>query len=97
MESAPQPSSTPVKLWKRLGIYYPDEDAPLEIVDLHRPPRRCRREWTRLEIVDAPPPREAAMSAYVEEEERFFVFGGLGESRMNDLWELRATESSPRE
>lgn len=46
-------------------------------------------EWTRLEIADAPPPREAAMGAYVADEERFLVFGGIGEGRRADLWELR--------
>jgi hypothetical protein len=47
------------------------------------------RVWTQLQIPDPPPPREAAMSALVEDEERLLVFGGRGDARLNDLWELR--------
>ena len=56
----------------------------------------AQREWTRLEIPDPPPPREAAMSALVEGEGIFLVFGGRGDARLNDLWELRraATEGN---
>jgi len=53
-------------------------------------------EWTLLNLPGAPPARDSAMGAWVEEDGRFIVFGGVGESRMSDVWELRRTDAQPR-
>jgi uncharacterized protein (TIGR03437 family) len=43
----------------------------------------------QLQIANPPPPRNAAMSVYIESEDRFIVFGGTGNGgNLNDLWEL---------
>jgi hypothetical protein len=45
--------------------------------------------WSQLEIEGAPSPRNGMMSAYVEEEGRFFIFGGTsGGGLFNEIWEL---------
>ncbi len=47
------------------------------------------RQWTRLEIPNPPSARNAMMGAYFAEEDRFFIFGGTGNSgNLNDVWEL---------
>jgi len=48
----------------------------------------ARGEWSLLAVTERPPERDSAMTAYVEAEERFLVFGGNGARRMNDVWEL---------
>jgi hypothetical protein len=55
----------------------------------------ARAEWSLLSVAERPPERDSALTAYVEAEERFLVFGGNGARRLNDLWELRR-EAVPR-
>lgn len=51
--------------------------------------------WTRQQTLGAPRARSAAMSAYVEDENRFVVFGGIGSELLGDLWELVAESPGP--
>jgi uncharacterized protein (TIGR03437 family) len=45
--------------------------------------------WKQLQIGNPPPARNAAMSVYIESEDRFILFGGTGNSgNLNDVWEL---------
>lgn len=44
--------------------------------------------WTKLELSGPPSPRNGAMGALVEGEERFIVFGGNGGALLDDVWEL---------
>ncbi|HET8646232.1 MAG TPA: kelch repeat-containing protein, partial [Vicinamibacteria bacterium] len=46
-------------------------------------------QWSMLAVTDRPPHRDSAMAAYVEDEERFLVFGGNAATRLADVWELR--------
>lgn len=48
-----------------------------------------QKQWTRLEIENPPSARNAMMGAYIENEDRFIVFGGTGNTgNLNDVWEL---------
>ncbi len=47
------------------------------------------RQWNKIEIADPPSPRNGMMGAYIPEENRFIVFGGIGSSLFNDVWELK--------
>lgn len=45
--------------------------------------------WTRLQIDNPPSPRNGMISAFIESQGRFILFGGNGDSGvLNDVWEL---------
>ncbi len=45
--------------------------------------------WTQLQIDDPPSQRNGMISAFIESEDRFILFGGTGDSGLlNDVWEL---------
>ncbi len=45
--------------------------------------------WAQSQIDNPPSPRNGMMSAYIESEDRFILFGGTGNSGLlNDVWEL---------
>ncbi len=47
------------------------------------------RQWTKLTPTNPPSKRNGALTAYIEGENRFIIFGGLGDSGyLNDVWEL---------
>ncbi len=49
------------------------------------------RQWTQLNIANPPSKRNGALTAYIESENRFIVFGGSGDNGLlNDVWELRS-------
>ena len=49
------------------------------------------RQWTQLNIANPPSKRNGALTAYLESENRFIVFGGTGDNGLlNDVWELRS-------
>jgi hypothetical protein len=50
------------------------------------------RRWSRLEIENPPSPRNGMMGAYIAEENRFIVFGGIGSNLFNDVWELKGPD-----
>ncbi len=45
-------------------------------------------QWNRLEITNPPAERNGMMGAYIEQENRFVIFGGVGTDFYNDIWEL---------
>jgi hypothetical protein len=45
-------------------------------------------QWNRLEITNPPAERNGMMGAYIEQENRFVIFGGVGADFYNDIWEL---------
>jgi hypothetical protein len=45
-------------------------------------------QWNLLDIANPPPERNAMMGAYIEGENRFVVFGGIGGDFYNDIWVL---------
>jgi hypothetical protein len=45
-------------------------------------------QWNRLEIADPPAERNGMMGAYIEKENRFVIFGGIGEGFYNATWQL---------
>jgi uncharacterized protein (TIGR03437 family) len=48
--------------------------------------------WSRIALPASPSARNGSMSAYIESENRFVIFGGAGNSGLlNDVWELRAS------
>lgn len=47
------------------------------------------RQWTQLNAANPPSRRNGMMGAYIEDEDRFFLFGGVGDSLLNDVWMLR--------
>lgn len=47
-------------------------------------------QWTQLSLESPPAARNGMMGAYVAEEDRFIVFGGVGTIVYNDIWELSA-------
>jgi len=48
------------------------------------------RQWTLLNVAHPPSKRNGALTAYIEGENRFIVFGGSGDNGLlNDVWELR--------
>ena len=51
-------------------------------------------QWSKLEIEAPPSARNGMMGAYIEEEDRFIVFGGTGTSLFSDIWELRNSQST---
>ncbi len=49
------------------------------------------RQWAQLNISNPPNKRNGALTAYLESENRFIVFGGTGDNGLlNDVWELRS-------
>lgn len=53
------------------------------------------RQWTQLQIANPPEQRNGMMGAYIDGEDRFFIFGGTGNNgNLNDLWELRRATAS---
>ncbi len=47
------------------------------------------KQWTRLNPANPPSKRNGALTAYIEGENKFIVFGGLGDNGyLNDVWEL---------
>ncbi|HEX4946638.1 MAG TPA: kelch repeat-containing protein [Blastocatellia bacterium] len=48
------------------------------------------RQWTKLNVANPPSKRNGALTAFIEGENRFIVFGGTGDNGLlNDVWELR--------
>lgn len=47
------------------------------------------RQWNQLNAANPPAPRNGMMGAYLEDEERFLIFGGVGNDLLNDVWMLR--------
>lgn len=45
-------------------------------------------KWSKLEISNPPSERHGMLSAYLPEEGRFIIFGGIGARLYNDVWEL---------
>lgn len=49
------------------------------------------RQWTQLNVANPPSQRNGSLTASVESENRFIVFGGTGDNGwLNDVWELRS-------
>jgi hypothetical protein len=47
-------------------------------------------QWSQLQIPSPPSRRNGMMGTYIEDEDRFVIFGGSSTSGfLNDLWELR--------
>ena len=47
------------------------------------------KQWTQLGVANPPSKRNGALAAYIEGENRFIIFGGLGDNGvLNDIWEL---------
>jgi hypothetical protein len=52
--------------------------------------------WTLLALDGAPSPRNGMMGAYIEDEDRFIVFGGTADERLfAETWELATLAASP--
>lgn len=47
------------------------------------------RQWNQVNAANPPAPRNGMMGAYLEDEDRFLIFGGNGGSLLNDVWVLR--------
>jgi hypothetical protein len=45
-------------------------------------------QWSKIQIEGSPSERNGMMGAYIEEEDRFIIFGGTGTRFFNDIWEL---------
>lgn len=53
-------------------------------------------QWSQLEIAGAPSGRNGMMSAYIEGEDRFLIFGGVSNSGLTDeVWELKNNNVAP--
>jgi uncharacterized protein (TIGR03437 family) len=52
------------------------------------------RQWTQLNVANPPSKRNGMLTAYIESENRFIVFGGNSDNGLlNDVWELRSTSA----
>lgn len=52
------------------------------------------RQWTQLNVANPPSKRNGALTAYIESENRFIVFGGSSDNGLlNDVWELRSVSA----
>jgi hypothetical protein len=45
-------------------------------------------QWSKIDIAESPAPRNGMMGAYIEDEDQFIIFGGLGNRLYNDVWKL---------
>jgi hypothetical protein len=53
-------------------------------------------QWSQLEIADPPSGRNGMMGAYIENEDRFIIFGGVSNSGLtNEVWELKNQNVTP--
>lgn len=47
------------------------------------------RQWNQVNAANPPTRRNGMMGAYIEDEDRFLIFGGNGDDLLNDVWVLR--------
>ena len=47
------------------------------------------RQWQQLTVSNPPSPRNGMLGAYLEDEDRYLIFGGNGGNLLNDVWVFR--------